>query len=785
MNKRAVRFVSLFEVSLLVIGVLAFGFILGGGFVGGELPSNLKYIGKAFSTAQGKEQAIYQNPSNPNTYYVYDSASNGGFWTTPQDLPNIAGFQDIAIHPLPPPTTAGPVGQGTVGNPGSVIEIPSSLPYSSEGFGSALSQKELEALSEDAIMDGSEGGNFESALSEGGSATPPPGPEASTGLPRLLGVHPAGFLDSLLAGAQWAVVAYFATKMVGGFIGLDKAKVDAASNAAAAGIFAGKFTAVGLQKSGWISNLAGVEQGAAWVPWGVGIGVAIAVYVLTYEDKKVKELQVNFQCMPWQAPSGVDDCEKCNDEDKPCSEYKCKSLGQACELANKGTDKEMCVYAHPKDVQPPIINPDENVLTLGHKYVNVKPLPPGPGFEIVREDKKCIKAFTPLTFGIRTDEPAQCKIDYNHTTDFLDMNYWFGGSNLYLYNHTEQFSLPGPSNLEGENLTIKNDGNWTFFIRCRDFNGNENEAEYAARFCVDPSPDTTPPVIKATSVKNNGYVPSNVDSANVEFYVNEPAQCRWSKEDKSYDTMENDMVCSNAIYEINALLLYTCTTELNGIARGGTDFFVRCKDQPGKEENDRNVNKQSYKFTLSGSTELKIKNLKPNRTVYGSVSPTKVELYVESLFGSENGKAVCYYALEDVEGSYIEFFETDDNVHTQRQDLFSGNYKYYYKCVDSAGNVARNFTSFKVDIDTAAPVVARVYEEDGMLKVVTVKQSECVYSLSDCDFSFIEGTQMPYANSTTHVADWDQDKTYYIKCRDEFRNEEADCSVIVRPSRSF
>jgi len=419
-------------------------------------------------------------------------------------------------------------------------------------------------------------------------------------------------------------------------------------------------------------------------------------------------------------------------------------------------------------------------------------LPPGPGFKIVLDgaDDGCIKAFTPLSFGFIADEPAQCKIDKESTDQvgkdaFEAMSYWVGGSNLYKYNHTEVFSLPGPANLQGENLTIKNDGKWTFFVRCRDFNGNENEAEYAIEFCVDPSADTTPPVVMATSMENNGYVPANTDKADVEFYINEPATCKWSFEDQSYVSMESDLVCAGNVYEMNSMLLYTCKAELTGISRDGVDYFIRCLDQPGANENDRMVMQGSFKFKLSGSTELKIRNLIPNGTIFGSTDPAKVELSVETLFGAEQGKAVCFYSTVDNAGDYIQFLETDDVVHKQRQDLTSGTYTYWFKCVDRAGNVAKESTSFNVDIDTSAPVVARVYEEAGKLKIVTVKNSECSYTFDDCDFLFEEGTNMPTAGTKMHIADWNQDKTYYIKCRDEFRNEEADCSVVVRPSRKF
>jgi len=92
---------------------------------------------------------------------------------------------------------------------------------------------------------------------------------------------------------------------------------------------------------------------------------------------------------------------------------------------------------------------------------------------------------------------------------------------------------------------------------------------------------------------------------------------------------------------------------------------------------------------------------------------------------------------------------------------------------------------FELDIDPNEPIIARIYEEAETLKLVTVRESDCAYSLDDCDFSFVEGTEMPYANSTVHVAEWNEEKTYYIKCRDEFRNEDADCSIIVRPSRQL
>ncbi|MCK5321464.1 hypothetical protein KAJ38_02705 [Candidatus Pacearchaeota archaeon] len=591
-----------------------------------------------------------------------------------------------------------------------------------------------------------------------------------------------GGMDSFLTGLQWAVVAYGAGQMLGSMLGMTDKNTKALSTAMSLGV--GAYNILETYTSfteGSIFQWLGANPALS--------GVVIGAIVFAAMYKKESTKTVEFNCMPWQAPTGGDACEECNDPNLPCSEYRCKSLGQNCELVNKGTDQERCITVRHDDTNPPIISPDRNKLTYDHEYINVKNSPPGPGFNIVYTNSNdgCLKAFTPLEFGVNTDEPAQCKIDFNHTLRFEDMVSFMGGNNLYLYNHSERFSLPGAKDIENSSFPLENGKDITFFIRCRDKQGNENSAEYAVKFCIDPTPDNTAPQIKATSIINGGCVAEEQSNAAVEFYTNEPADCRWSSQNQDYDNMQNEMICSSELYQINAAQLFTCKANLTGIVRDETNFYVRCKDQPGKTEEDRNENKESYLFSLRGSTGLKMKNLQPNNTIFGAARPSPVELYVETLFGCNNGRAVCFYSLTDKDDDYIMFYDTntEDGIHTQRLDLDAGKHEYYIKCVDGGGNVVEDIMEFSLDIDESAPVVARVYEEDQMLKIVTVRDSECVYSLDNCDFSFDEGTQMPYANSTVHVAEWVQGKTYYIKCRDEFKNEDADCSVVVRLSQNF
>lgn len=590
----------------------------------------------------------------------------------------------------------------------------------------------------------------------------------TTWLASLFKVETGGGADMLLSGLQYAGIAAGVAYLAGSVLGVSDNNKMALSISAALGFGVGKAVAV--------KYTAG---------WGIGIGAGVGIAALLILYKKEGTKVVEFQCLPWQPPVGGSDCEKCNDDDLPCSEYRCRSLGQSCEIVNQGTEEKRCVYVSRNDAKPPVITPNEFYLTSGYAYVDVKNSPPGPGFRIVRvgEANDCIKAFEPLKFGITLDEPGQCKIDYEQTKSFDEMKYYIGGSNMYRYNHSEQFSLPGPDNLKNENLTIKNDGSWTVFIRCMDKNGNKNEAEYAVRFCVDPSPDTTPAVIKQTSIDSGSPIPHDADKANVEFYTNEPAQCKWSSNDKDYDNMEYTMSCASSLTEINNLELYTCKTELTGVTKQLTDFYIRCKDQPLAKEEDRNVNRESYKFQLRGSDELKIRSIKPNSTVFGATDPWAVYLEVETLFGSDDGQSVCYYSNNDVDEDYLKFFETDteDGIHLQRQDLRDGFYTYYVKCVDAAGNVAKSSVRFDVEIDTSSPAVARVYEEQGNLKIVTTVESNCAYSFDNCDFALAEGTRIPYDNSMIHITEWNSDKTYYIKCEDDLRSAPADCSIIVKP----
>lgn len=614
-------------------------------------------------------------------------------------------------------------------------------------------------------------------------------------------VSPWGGAGYLIQGVAWAAIAGGIITTIGSYFIKDKSTLNAATAGIAAGILVGRGVVGGLFSRGGV--FGGGEYSLGNWEWGqkylgsaygqIGIGAATAwlVYNAMWEKEKVSYETVSFKCLPWEAPHGGKDCELCNDETLPCSEYRCKSLGQSCAIVNKGTKEERCVNINPRDSSPPVIKPNNADLSNGFEYFDIVEMPPGAGFKIksMTSSTGCLPAYTPIQFGITTNEPSQCKIDVVAQGNYSKMAAYLNGENLYKYNHTEFLNLPSSADIKNSSITLKNGRELIFYIRCQDASGNANEADYAMTLCVDPSPDNTAPVIQGTSIENKGCVPADSENATVEFYINEPSECKWDYYDKNYEQMNNNMSCSTSAVEINAIQSYTCITQLKGVARDGNNFYVRCKDQPLGDINEskRNTNKESYVFNLRRSNQLKLKLLKPNETIYGAVRPTPVELYAETLFGCEDNKAVCYYSTTGSINSFVQFFDTDkaDGVHTQRLDLNDGAHTYFVRCVDAGGNVVNASTTFRVSIDTNAPVVARVYEEEGYLKLVTPLNSECVYNSESCDYLFNEGTQMPYANSTTHTTEWFPDKKYFIKCRDQYRSEPVDCSLVIRPTENF
>jgi len=514
------------------------------------------------------------------------------------------------------------------------------------------------------------------------------------------------------------------------------------------------------------------------------IGLGFAIFELIIGAGKVcKKVQVTYTCLPWQSPTGGKDCDKCNPQspfDTPCSTYRCKSLGQTCEIMNQGTEHELCTDVSPKDVTSPRISPLLGTITTGYKYFNIK----DNGFEVTDLNGKCIPEFTNVLFGIKTDKLSQCKVGTSALQTYDEMGEFFDGSNLFLKNHTSILNLPSPELLKYQyNLTdaeIKSLSEVKLYVKCKSVTGKTNDAAYVIKTCVKPGPDLTAPYIEKIEPANGAYVSYSATEQYLKLWTNEPANCKWSAGDNSYNDMENSMECKTD-FEDREFWGWTCNTTLTGLDEN-TKFYIKCRDLA-----ENNNTMQSYLYELERSeSELKIDEIKPanGEEIISGLESVNITIEAKTSGGAEQGKAICEW--QEVNRGWSDFFtETDSSKHSSSKlYLAGGSYKFNVKCKDVAGNEAENFTEFSIRVDREAPKITRVYY-DGNLKIITDENAVCGYSFTDskCRFDMENSTQaeLMSGEGKEHSADWQTENTYYIKCKDSYGREPGECSMIVRP----
>ena len=753
--------IAISEIAILVFGIVAFSWM-----VGMSLPVVSGQGRSSFDVGSGGPGMNFISSTNSPTQ---NQGSVGGVGTSDTlRLAPVTGTQTVKIDGVDYPLTQTGTREGVtygVTDGGKFVEIKDGVP------------------------------SFKNSLPDGVTigTTTPTDPGSTLSKVFLPKEWYGTFADSLLSGLQWAGVAYGAGQLIGKVFGMSEAQTDSLSLAMATGFGVGRFLAVGGQQGGFISNIFGLQGGIPW--WGsagAGLGAGLLVFYLTYKEESKQT--ITFTCYPWDAPSGGRDCNKCNQQGiLPCSEYQCRALGQSCQLLNPGTGEESCEWVNRHDVEPPVIEPWNEALTEGHTYSPDNTIsPPDIGVFIKRTDSTtgCIKAFTPLSFGIKTTdkkgvpEPAKCKIDYIRKDNYDGMDFYFGGSPLFRTEHTQVMSLPGPSAFRTEEIIIEEGGEYSLHVRCQDANGNSNVASFVFKFCVEAGPDVTPPMIVTTNLLNNMPVAFDTESIDLEVYVNEPADCRWSRLDQDYDKMEEQMTCARSVMEMNAQMLYKCSTTLTGIKnRQANDYYFRCKDQPIATEG-RNKMVQSYRFTIVGTEQLILVSASPdNVTIKDSTEVIKVTLKARTSAGYKNGEAFCYFSSTGKDDDYIQFLNTGGYDHSQDLWLPGGDYKYYIKCIDLGGNSDSKIINFVVDSDSNPPIVIRAYHQETYLKIVTNEKSSCVYNTVDCSYSFDDASKMTSVEGIEHFVDWNVKTSFYIKCEDEFGNRPAmnECSFVARP----
>ena len=518
--------------------------------------------------------------------------------------------------------------------------------------------------------------------------------------------------------------------------------------------------------------------------------VAAIILSIVFLTGDKKSYNVEFQCSAWQAPlpSEQSYCDFCHqagtlsdgtridltaDGLHECTRYLCKSLGAECELYHTN-DGSKCVNSCEAegDVNSPILKPlpslEENLK--GKCRLSSDDSSPEVDCEITEKDQgytigPFVKAHTELEIGVET-----CKDNDCGSFDFAECRY--GTTLLDTFDaYPSSFQTGGASFVHNLSLKPSTDlvpgQEYSYYISCMDKCGNPQGGRfppYQISFIVAEGPDLSPPrLLNSIPPSGAAVAVSEGNSTMVTLLLNEKvSSCKWSDVDVVYENMKQELLCpeasSGSYQECYALVNLTKKENL---------FFFRCEDLAG------NVNKQSISlgFSLSLSDPLKIDGVRC-LWEHGSgcdqdIASSNVSLEVTSSGGY--GDVTCGVGQSSL--SYP-FLETGSTIHKQVYNVQQGLNEVPVYCRDSAypsGNVVKTLVNFTGIVDKEAPVLQRVYSENGLLVLETNEKAECQY-VSGQRYVPDDAKVFDLTDGTEHKMSEDRGTYYSVLCTDVFGN---------------
>jgi len=179
----------------------------------------------------------------------------------------------------------------------------------------------------------------------------------------------------------------------------------------------------------------------------IGLNYVDSLTSITFTDMLQAPYGVRIMdialCDVWHAPWGSADCENCGSPLRPCTEYKCKSIGTQC--GYKEEEGFPLCYVRSEDNEFPVVSVDSDslqegfdleatTLTIHDKSYN--------GYEIT----PMVEPYKIFTLGINTSEETICRLKYLPRTRFLKFpSYYFGEARFSTYHN---ISLRMPARIE-------------------------------------------------------------------------------------------------------------------------------------------------------------------------------------------------------------------------------------------------------------------------------------------------------------------------------------------------
>ena len=533
---------------------------------------------------------------------------------------------------------------------------------------------------------------------------------------------------------------------------------------------------VGVNTPKWLTI---IREVGSWIGKLKKVGTIKHSY-LTGGGKKAKS--VTFECLPWKPPYGGEDCDKCNgDPLKPCSEYRCQSLGTACKLIKLPYYEENpeCYNTHADDFDPPIITFDK--VELGYKDsstsngASIKTYP----------DNKCVYNYSQITLSVKTNEAAECRWSLGPENTFELMP---PGS----FDEGNQWAL---THVITDANIYDTDGMFEMYIKCIDIAGNWGD-NFVIDFCLRAQPDWREPTITSVEPESGSYLKLGETEKEIIIYIDKPAQCRYEVYPNTlYEAMSGEMLCNNEYEEGDEYVPeWFCVTTLTGLTESINRVYFKCNDSSG------NIMPNDYPYRLLETREeLIIRSISPEN---GEIIETKkindynpFILRVETEGGAKNnGESNCTWETWFGQTfSWDHFYEKLSAHHTYNfTTIGNGTFAFNITCEDIAGNTAKDSTQFTIAVDKEPPRLENTSIEDDIFKFFTDEDAACFYRASEnredenCLFDLDandEGTEDitvgDFWNQHT-ITEFSKRKYYYVRCVDEWENE--GCVLIIEPT---
>ncbi len=509
---------------------------------------------------------------------------------------------------------------------------------------------------------------------------------------------------------------------------------------------------------------------------GIDLSIKIHQWVISFFIS-CDSVKIEFTCEPWQPPVGSADCEKCNDGEFPCSEYKCQTLGAGCELINKGQTEELCTSAEDNGDAPQVSPSETHVLLPEVNYIVTSN-----GMTIKPEQGECIDAYNLIPLSIQTHEPAVCRYSDNEFEEFEEMTSL--GSNTYTYNHTQSYLVKDPS--RGVSQGLKITGKEILYVKCQDRFGHITLVSYVIDMCINEGDDVTPPRIRGTIPNSGDFVSFGKESVNVTLITNELPTCRWSQNRmEEYQYMPNEFVCDSRIEHPSSTRGYRCETTLP-IENTTNEYYIKCMDQPWLigtiNESKRSVMTENYNgvYVLKKpQSQISIERINPKGEIVVTTSEASIDLEVRTTFGATTHS--CEWSLTGYDKMFPFYNTGASQTHKQRLQVEPGRYSVYVECSDETGDSTQGESDLHVIQETTAPKITRTWQTGSKINIITDEEAACRYSEESCLFNWKDGDAMS-GDGIEHRLNAIKGREYFVRCKDTLGNVASGCSIILSSS---